>query len=51
VTVRLKEQSVRAYDSPRPLQAGMTLRGDVLLETRRIYEMIFDPLHAMGRRN
>lgn len=51
VTVRLKEQSVRAYDSPRPLQAGMTLRGDVLLETRHIYEMIFDPLHAMGRRN
>jgi membrane fusion protein len=50
VKVHLKQQAVFAYDAPRKLQAGMTLRGDVRLETRRIYQMIFDPLYAMGLR-
>ncbi len=50
VTVALESQSATAYGKPAPLQPGMTLEADVLIETRRIYEWVLDPLYSlMGR--
>jgi membrane fusion protein len=50
VTVTLEAQTATAYGAPAPLQPGMTLEADVLIETRRIYEWVLDPLHALTGR-
>ena len=47
VTVALESQTATAYGAPAPLQPGMTLEADVLIETRRIHEWVLDPLHAL----
>jgi membrane fusion protein len=51
ITVTLKSQTARAYGEPAPLQPGMTLEADVLIETRRIYEWVLDPLHSLTGRD
>lgn len=51
VTVELASQSATAYGEPAPLQPGMTLQADVLIETRRIYEWVLDPLYSLTGRN
>ena len=44
-------QTATAYGEPAPLQAGMQLDADVLIERRPLYEWMLDPLYAMtGRR-
>lgn len=48
VTVALDEQTARAYGAPAPLQPGMTLEADVLIETRRLHEWVLDPLRALA---
>lgn len=50
VTVALEEQSVTAYEQEFPLQAGMSLDGDVLLDRRSILQWMFDPLLSLARR-
>jgi membrane fusion protein len=51
VTVRLARQTVTAYGEPVPLQPGMQLQADVVVETRRLIEWVFDPLYTLtGRR-
>jgi membrane fusion protein len=50
VTVALESQSVSAYGQQVPLQAGMTIDADVLLDHRRLLEWIFDPLYSLTRR-
>jgi membrane fusion protein len=50
VTVALDAQTATAYGAPAPLQPGMTLQADVLIETRRIWDWVFDPLHALAGR-
>jgi len=50
VTVALESQSVSAYDQLVPLQAGMTIDADVLLDHRRLIEWVFDPLYSLTRR-
>lgn len=47
VTVTLKQQTVRAYGEDRPLTTGMRLDGDVLQETRRLYEWMLEPLYSI----
>jgi len=47
VTVTLRQQSVRAYGESRPLAAGMRLDGDVLLENRKLYEWMLEPLYSI----
>lgn len=47
VTVALRQQSVMAYGEPRPLAAGMRLDGDVLLENRKLYEWMLEPLYSI----
>lgn len=52
VTVALERQSVTVYGKATPLQPGMQLDADVLLERRRLYEWVLDPLFTLtGRWN
>ncbi len=50
VTVRPKAQHVAVYGEPQPLQSGMQVEADVLLERRRLIEWLFEPLFGLGRR-
>ena len=50
VTVVLDSQNVTAYQKHVPLQAGMLVDADVLLDHRRLIEWIFDPLYSLTRR-
>jgi len=47
ITVSLTSQSVTAYGTQVPLQAGMALEADVALERRRLFEWVLDPLYAV----
>ena len=47
VIVALQSQTVTAYGEPRELRAGMAVEADVLLETRRLYEWILEPLYSL----
>lgn len=47
VTVRLRSQTVTAYGEAVSLQPGMQLEADVLVETRRLIEWVFDPLFTL----
>jgi membrane fusion protein len=50
VKVRLDDTAMRAYGQAQPLRAGMSLDATVVLETRRLYEWILDPLYAITGR-
>jgi membrane fusion protein len=47
VVVALESQNVIAYGAPRELRAGMAVEADVLLETRRLYEWVLEPLYSL----
>jgi len=47
VTVGLASQGITAYGEVLPLQPGMLLEADVLLERRRLVEWMFEPLHTL----
>ena len=47
VVVALESQNVIAYGMPRELRAGMAVEADVLLETRRLYEWVLEPLYSL----
>ena len=44
VRVSLDAQDVDAFGEKYPLQAGMTLSADIILEDRKIWEWVFEPL-------
>jgi len=44
VRVTLEEQFVDVDDEAYPLQAGMTLSADIILEDRKIWEWVFEPI-------
>jgi membrane fusion protein len=48
ITVRLDRQAVTAYGEQVRLQPGMQLDADVVLERRRLYEWVFDPIYALA---
>tara|TARA_R110001606_G_scaffold399240_1_gene582657 strand:+ start:1788 stop:3029 length:1242 start_codon:yes stop_codon:yes gene_type:complete len=50
VRVRMKEDSVSAYGQAVPLQPGMLLTADVVIDRRSLLEWLLDPLYAAGRR-
>lgn len=50
ITVALDAQTVEAYGQPQQLAAGMQLDADVLLESRRLIEWIFEPILSLARR-
>ena len=50
VLVRLHRQTVRAYGRWRPLQSGMALTANVMLDKRPLIDWIFQPLLGMKQR-
>jgi membrane fusion protein len=49
VRVALERQSVTAYGASRPQATGATLDATVLLERRRLYEWILEPIYTLSR--
>jgi len=47
IVVALERQDVAAYGKPVPLQPGMQLDADILLDRRRLYEWVLDPLFTL----
>ncbi|MBK6975053.1 MAG: HlyD family efflux transporter periplasmic adaptor subunit [Sterolibacteriaceae bacterium] len=47
ITVSLASQTVTAYGKPVPLQPGMQLEADVVIETRKLIEWVLDPLFTI----
>ncbi len=50
ITVALASQNITAYGQPQKLQAGMQLDADVLLDKRRLYEWVLEPLFSITGR-
>ncbi|WAC60111.1 HlyD family secretion protein [Brevundimonas sp. SL130] len=50
VRVKLARDSVEAYGQALPLQPGMLLSADVVIDRRTLLEWLLDPLYAAGRR-
>ncbi len=50
VRVKLARDSVSAYGETLPLQPGMLLSADVVVDRRSLLEWLLDPLYAAGRR-
>jgi membrane fusion protein len=50
IKVALDSQSVTAYGRSEPLQAGMQVEADILLDRRRLIEWIFEPLLSLAGR-
>lgn len=49
VVVGLDSETVLARGVARPLLAGMSVEAEVLLDTRRVYEWLFEPLLGLAR--
>lgn len=50
VVAELDQESVNAYGEAIPLQPGMMLSADIIVDRRTLIEFLFDPLFAAGRR-
>ena len=48
IRVALARQDVPFAGEARPLMAGMALDASLLLETRKLYEWVLEPLHGIG---
>lgn len=48
ITVEMEKQTVSAYGKAQALQAGMLLEADILLETRRLFEWVLEPLYSIS---
>lgn len=50
VRARIADAAVAAYGQDIPLQPGMLLNADIVLDRRNLFEWLLDPLYAAGRR-
>lgn len=50
IAVELSDKTIEAYGETKKLQPGMSLEADILLENRRIYEWIFEPLLTLSKK-
>lgn len=50
VRIKLARFSVSAYGQEMPLQPGMLLTADIVVDRRTLIEWLLDPLYAAGRR-
>ncbi|MDQ7077049.1 MAG: HlyD family efflux transporter periplasmic adaptor subunit [Robiginitomaculum sp.] len=50
VTVALDKQTITTYGHDTPLITGATLKGDLVIERRSLFEWLFDPLIAASKR-
>jgi membrane fusion protein len=48
--VALEQQAVQAYGKETPLRPGITLEASVLIERRKLYEWVLDPLYSVTGR-
>lgn len=48
VRAKLEKQYIKAYGNDMPLQVGMVLEGDILHETRKLYEWVLEPLYSIS---
>jgi membrane fusion protein len=51
IRVALDQQTVTAYGEAMPLQAGLAVEADILLENRRLIEWVLDPLYTLTGRS
>jgi membrane fusion protein len=51
VRVRLAKDTIMAYGQDLPLQPGLLLSADVIIDRRSLIEWLLDPLYAVGRRS
>ena len=47
VTISLEQQAIKAYGDWLPLQSGMTLQADIMLDKRPIYHWVLEPLFSI----
>ena len=47
INIKLDRQTATAYGQPAPLQAGMQLEADVVTDSRRLIEWMFEPLFTL----
>ncbi len=47
IRVALEHQTARAYGVEQPLQSGMQLDADVMLDTRTIFEWVMEPVYSL----
>jgi membrane fusion protein len=47
INIRLDRQTATTYGEPAPLQAGMQLEADVITDSRRLIEWMFEPLFTL----
>jgi membrane fusion protein len=50
IKVALEGQAIRAYGRLEPLQPGMQVEADILLDRRRLIEWVFEPLLSLAGR-
>lgn len=50
VEAELSNDSINVYGKHIPLKPGMTLSADILIRTRSLYEVIFDPILMLANR-
>lgn len=50
VTVALDSQQVKAYGQALPLQAGILLEADIILDKRSLFEWVLEPLYSLRGR-
>ena len=51
VVVELDKQEINVYDRNEKLRPGSALEADFLIDNRRLYEWVLEPLYALGRRS
>lgn len=47
IKAHLDKQTIKAYGKELPLAVGMTLEGDIMHETRKLYEWVLEPLYSI----
>lgn len=47
VVIALDAQSVKAYGKEMPLQAGMSLEADIIIDRQSLLDWIFDPIYSI----
>lgn len=50
IRVSLDQQTVQAYGMAQPLKSGMALDASILLERRKLYEWVLEPLYSITGR-
>jgi membrane fusion protein len=51
VVVELDKQQINVYGRNEKLRPGSALEADFLIDNRRLYEWVLEPLYALGRRS